>query len=637
MRAERDERRHLRAAARTIGDDLERRGSLRFPLAGGGRIFVDRPLPFLCVHRALPGAPDPGTERLIDGEASFLLLGPGASRRDGERLVEALAEPLAERFGGFIVLEIWGSNGEPRDPNAPPVFSGPGFRLEARGGHDLSPLLDVWKRSLDRVRVLKQSAGTSLVRDDAWAPPAGRPLLAAARWRRAGCESVGVEVEPAFRSAGGDIFADVLRRLRRQFSTALRRGLHHFAVTRTREAPVSYRALGRRAVRRPVLDLDARLAELAGSYDLLLDVTPVNLDEAWRRFRSAGHEHAPAFYYRPLSVAPTEIKRRLFRVSADRVEDPALAQLLREKQLAIDREMTMLLDRGTRRFLYGSLQIYGDVSPRLRALAVELIDSLPPTRERGPGREKLDAEAFAAAARREIERYRELLRSFSSRVEIRDDMYSGLMVTRGNLLIGRGLTVSKRRLEALLCHEIGTHALTYHNGTAQRFRLLAVGLPGYDELQEGLAVLAEHLVGGLDRSRLRLLAGRVLAAGMMVDGAGFVEVFRELTRGRGFARRTAFTVTARVFRGGGLTKDAVYLRGLSELLAYLGEGGELEPLFVGKIAARHVPIVRELQLRGLVGSPAVAPLHLRTPQARQRISRLRQGLGVLDLARGGAR
>ena len=40
----------------------------------------------------------------------------------------------------------------------------------------------------------------------------------------------------------------------------------------------------------------------------------------------------------------------------------------------------------------------------------------------------------------------------------------------------------------------------------------------------------------------------------------------------------------RIYRGGGLTKDAVYLRGLLQILRYLREGGELEPLFVGKVA-----------------------------------------------------
>ena len=62
----------------------------------------------------------------------------------------------------------------------------------------------------------------------------------------------------------------------------------------------------------------------------------------------------------------------------------------------------------------------------------------------------------------------------------------------------------------------------------------------------------------------------------------------------------------RVFRGGGLTKDAIYLRGLLQLLAHLARGGALEPLLVGKIALDHVPLVEELVLREVLRAAAAA-------------------------------
>ena len=37
--------------------------------------------------------------------------------------------------------------------------------------------------------------------------------------------------------------------------------------------------------------------------------------------------------------------------------------------------------------------------------------------------------------------------------------------------------------------------LTYRNGDSQPLKLLAVGLPSYEETQEGLAVLAEYVDG----------------------------------------------------------------------------------------------------------------------------------------------
>src|SRR5439155_24088255 len=115
-----------------------------------------------------------------------------------------------------------------------------------------------------------------------------------------------------------------------------------------------------------------------------------------------------------------------------------------------------------------------------------------------PKEERLGAAAFAEYARAEIEHYRRLSPRISAAVEIRADI-PGLMVAFGNLLVGQRTRIARSRVEAALQHEVGTHLLTYFNGRAQPLRLLYTGLPGHDELQEGLAVLAEYMVGGLNR------------------------------------------------------------------------------------------------------------------------------------------
>ena len=105
------------------------------------------------------------------------------------------------------------------------------------------------------------------------------------------------------------------------------------------------------------------------------------------------------------------------------------------------------------------------------------------------------------------------------------------MVSFGRLLIPETAAIRVERVEPLLHHEVGTHVVTYQNGARQPLTLLTIGLPGYDETQEGLAVLAEYLTGGLDPRRLRVFAARVVAVGKMLDGAGFLEIF-ESSAGR---------------------------------------------------------------------------------------------------------
>jgi hypothetical protein len=59
----------------------------------------------------------------------------------------------------------------------------------------------------------------------------------------------------------------------------------------------------------------------------------------------------------------------------------------------------------------------------------------------------------------------------------------------------------------------------------------------------------------------------------------------------------------RAFRGGGLTKDAVYLAGLSDILDYLAEGEPFEDLFIGKFALSQLDTLRELVEQGWVHRP----------------------------------
>ncbi|MCB0181239.1 MAG: DUF1704 domain-containing protein, partial [Anaerolineae bacterium] len=262
--------------------------------------------------------------------------------------------------------------------------------------------------------------------------------------------------------------------------------------------------------------------------------------------------------------------------------------------------------------------------------AIDILKHISPRSHESSGRHYLNAAAFAERATQEIDYYRQFYPYLSAKVQVRDDI-AGLMVSRGNLLISQQSRIPASRVEALIQHEVGTHLLTYFNGRAQPFQQLYTGLAGYEELQEGIAVLAEYLVGGLSRPRLRLLAGRVIAAKRLIEGATFVDTFRELYRTYGFAQRTAFTVTMRIYRGGGLTKDAIYLRGLVEVLQYIKGGGQLDPLFVGKIAADHIPIIKELQWRQVLRPTPLYPRYMNSVEAAARLEELRNGTSILDL------
>jgi uncharacterized protein (TIGR02421 family) len=447
----------------------------------------------------------------------------------------------------------------------------------------------------------------------------------------ADCFKIGLQVRPIYRGEEEGVYPLILRRLRRWLSLTQRRVFFDFTRRHTTHRPEHFQVLGRRAMVKAVWEVDKQLAEVADRFDFLLQVTPVDAEKAWHRFEKNRFDRAPVFHYRPLPVDPVLLKRRLYLTPVERVEDPALALIFRQKQIELDRQLTMLLDINTRRFLQGSLQLYGGVNKELQHLAEEILRRLPARAREDSKQGYVDAAAFARHADEEIAYYRKQFPELKAGVQVRRDIASGLMVSRGSLLISANARFPASRVEPLLQHEIGTHVLTYYNGKAQPFRQLYSGLAGYESLQEGLAVLAEYLVGGLSRPRMRLLAARVLAASLLIGGASFVDTFRELNKRYGFERRTAFTIVMRIYRGGGLTKDAVYLLGLSQMLDYLGKGGEFSSLFIGKIAADHVPIVRELLWRKVLLEPSLTPRYMEKPEARSRLEELRQKMQVTDL------
>ena len=178
------------------------------------------------------------------------------------------------------------------------------------------------------------------------------------------------------------------------------------------------------------------------------------------------------------------------------------------------------------------------------------------------------------------------------------------------------------------------HVLTCINGRAQGLGIFGDGLAGYEGIQEGLGVFAEFAVDGLTDARLRLLAARVVAVDAMLQGATFTECHRLLADEHGFSHRGAFNIAARVYRSGGLAKDAIYLRGLRAVFDFLATGRDLDPFWFGKIAAHHVPVVDELLARGMLRAPAARPEFLSRPSAQRHVARIREGCSFIDLIRG---
>lgn len=610
----------------SIADAYQRNEPVRHKLRDGGRIHIDRQLPFLALYRRPATHEDLGTERLLLGEASYLLADDRPEHHASlVRLIKEILTIQHKQFGACLLLELW-SGAEVTDETRQPAF-----RIVAPRHGAPTAFLEKMENALLNIRLDDYATDVTINYQEEFTPRQQPLLLTEQELGQLNCLHVGLEVSPVYRDADTNTLLPFRwRRLHYALARGLKRTFYAYARHCTPLRPAHYLELGRRAMTRAVYETDEMLARINNRFDLLLHVTPTNTQAAWQAFQHAKHESPPEFLYRPRSIDPNLMKRELFAIPIERIEDPTLAHIFSQKREELDRQLTLIADRNTNRFLLGSRQLFGDVDATLLELARQMLGMEAETGHSNSDAGYLSAEEFADRARQEIEYYRQQHAALPAQVELRDDV-PGMMVSRGNFLVGTDTRVPNARVNAILAHEIGTHVLTHYNGSQQPFRELYAGMAGYEPMQEGLAVLAEYLVGGLGRSRLRLLASRVLAVHMITEGADFIETFRCLHRDYDIALSTAFTIAMRVFRGGGYTKDKVYLQGLTQIMGYLSRGGELERLYLGKISYDYLPLIEELQWRQVLIPPRLRPSFLDTAETATRLEHLRQGATVMDL------
>ncbi|WP_420176794.1 flavohemoglobin expression-modulating QEGLA motif protein [Luteococcus sp. OSA5] len=364
--------------------------------------------------------------------------------------------------------------------------------------------------------------------------------------------------------------------------------------------------------------VDDELAQLSETLRFLLDLTPVDAAE-WRRRWVGGDHREPRFTYREPSTDPDVVLATLDRIDLDSVTDPTVAALLEHKHRELRLQAELLRARNTPDFLPLAIELFGPVTPELRDIARAVLDEV--SAEPEPS-DPVTAAEFHELAQAEIEWYKQQDPDVVMHAELREDV-NGVLVSGDSLLIGVDSAVQRRRVNALLQHEIGTHLVTQVNGADQPVRCLGAGLAGYDETQEGLAVLAEIACGELTRTRLRQLAGRVLTVDAMINGASFAECWQKLVS-RGFKRGSAFTTVMRVFRSGGFPKDACYLRGLVDLLVHVEQGGHLDLFYLGKFALEDLPLVEKLDESGLLTPARITPHYLADTSAIDRLERAAQ-------------
>lgn len=345
-----------------------------------------------------------------------------------------------------------------------------------------------------------------------------------------------------------------------------------------------------------LLEIDTHLDRLVRRIELLQYINPLNTEKEKHRFFASKYTEEPQFKYPKLKFDPYKLHRLFFAHRLDRIEDQTIRDLYKEV-IYFYANMVQCIETigSSKRFYYNSLRVYG--TPRERDVEnARFILHFEDEPEFGNMEKRYSPEAAQAYFSDFATDY-----SFPLNIQFSTHMSAEAMVSNSKkaLLIKRNALFSDNQLLTLAHHEIGVHLVTTFNGLAQPLKIFSNGLPKNVETQEGLAVFSEYMGGALTLKRLKELSYRVLASDSLSKGYSFADTFDLIHGQYKLNRDAAYNITLRAHRGGGFTKDRLYLSGLRKIYQRYLKEEPMDILLSGKVSMDFEHQIGYLQKLGL--------------------------------------
>ena len=345
-----------------------------------------------------------------------------------------------------------------------------------------------------------------------------------------------------------------------------------------------------------LFEIDSNLNRLVKRIELLSYVNPLNIEKEKQRFFASKYAVEPDFKYPKLKFDPYKLHRLFFSQRLERIKDDNVRKLYQEVIYYYANMIQCIetIGRG-KKFYYNSLRVFGTPTEKDVQNAQFILhyadEPLSGDMEKvfSPEEAKAYFEDYAAQY------------DFPLQVKFSTNIAAEAMVSNSSqtLLIKKNTRFSKNQLVTLANHEIGIHLVTTFNGLAQPLMVFSNGLPKNVETQEGLAVFSEYMGGALTLKRLKELAYRVIAADSLIKGYSFADTFDLIHGQYKLNRNEAYTITLRAHRGGGFTKDRLYLSGLRKIYKRYQREEGLDILLSGKVSLDYEPQMNYLKEIGL--------------------------------------
>lgn len=397
----------------------------------------------------------------------------------------------------------------------------------------------------------------------------------------------------------GEDYPKVIRELQQKLKKAILNNAQFFSEENTNWKSKNRSHLLDRKTDPSIVSVDKKLFKLLKNFELLAYVNPMNSGSEEKRFRRSKFTRPPQFRYAPIKINPFELKQKLSSIRTQDISDVSIRQLYESVINSYFDKIDLLSSLGTQKFLYNSLRYFGRPSQKdlTNAQYILHLPAIPSEPKRVP---LISIDEAMDIFKSGLEDY-----GIACKIQLSKKVISQVMVlnSKKTILIRPDAQFSRKEANALVEHEIGVHMVTTQNSADEKLKIFNLGLPVNTFTQEGLAILSEYLSGNITLKRLKKLALRVVVTDMMCNGADFIECFNYLVNDQNVAESDAYTIVTRIFRGGGFTKDYLYLSGFEKILKTWKAGTSLSPLLVGKTSIEFYDTINEMIEREMISKP----------------------------------
>ena len=342
--------------------------------------------------------------------------------------------------------------------------------------------------------------------------------------------------------------------------------------------------------------IDQNLDRLVKNIELLNFLNPLNIEQEKKLFFTSKYRKNPTFKYRKIKFNPYKLQRLFFDQKLERIEDKQIRKLYQDIIYEYSGLIQCIETIGSgKNFYYNSLKVFGTPKERDVENARFILHF-----EDEPMPESMIKKYSVDEAESYFNEFSKRY-DFDFNIKKSTHISASAMVLNASetLVLKRNYKFSENELKVLANHEIGVHLVTTFNGKSQPLKVFSNGFVNNTETQEGLAVLSEYMSGSLTLKRMKELAYRVIAADSLIKGYDFKGTFDLLYSQYKLDREAAWQITLRVHRGGGFTKDYLYLTGLKKVYDYYHSEQDMNLLLTGKVTLENKDSILRLQELGL--------------------------------------